>query len=430
MRPTAAIAAALLAVTALVTAQQPLAEPGATAPAPAPAPKPALHLAWMGSGLLFPFYAGAAAALEEAGALVPGTTTHGAMSGGAIVASLVGAGVPGAAILAAYQNSTFFCSAAHVMTRPAIDLSTAGGATRAAAELEACRLAPHSDWRWPAATLRALAATAWAHADPALGDLAALASRTVQVWAAELDPVNGTKLTEDLPTVMATARARPLAPYASVDDLEGAVLASSHLPCLLDSNYYLSFRGRPMVDGGYAAAWPQLCTTPAGGNASDDGTCVRIAATFLGPAGEIPPNKPGTESCDRSVGRPGMPLGGPGWHQPGGVPPNGGVNVTGWGPAYPPVPENEWRLDPKSCGRTLGEVFMSIALDVADTPLGAPWGPPPDINPGKRTPLPLPACEWRTFTRVPPNATVARMIFDHGRAEARAWVDEVWSKQK
>ena len=73
---------------------------------------------------------------------------------------------------------------------------------------------------------------------------------------------------------------------------------------------------------------------------------------------------------------------------------------------------------------------MSIALDVADTPLGAPWGPPPDINPGKRTPLPLPACEWRTFTRVPPNATVARMIFDHGRAEARAWVDEVWSKQK
>lgn len=419
MRVAAAVVALLLALasTAPVTAQQQ--QP----------PPPPLHIAWTGSGLLFPFYAGAAAALAAAGVLVPGTTTHGGMSGGAIVASLVGAGVPGDAVLAAYKNSTFFCSDAGVMGRPAFDLASEAGATAAAAELEACRIAPGSDWRWPGQTLREMATAAWESRNESLGDLPAVLSRTVQVWGAELDPANGTALDEDLPAVLATARAAPLAPYGNEGDLLEAVLASAHLPCLLDSNYYLAFRGRPFVDGGYAAAWPQLCTRPDGGNATEGGRCLRVAATFLGPAGLIPPTKAGSEACDPAAGRLGAPLAGPGWRLPDGLAPNGGVNVSGYGPPYPLAPsEAAWRLDPKSCGKTLGGVLLSVALDVSDANLTAPWGPPPDINPGKRTALPLSACEWRAYTRVPPNATVAQLMYDHGLAEGRAWVDEVWKK--
>ena len=123
-------------------------------------------------------------------------------------------------------------------------------------------------------------------------------------------------------------------------------------------------------------------------------------------------------------------LAGPGWHEPGGQLPNGGRNISGYGPAYPEVPEPDWALTPKSCGKTLGAVLLSVALDVAGVSLTAPLGPPPDINPGKRTPLPLSACEWRSYTRVPPNATVADTIYAHGRDEGRAWVEEVWKQQQ
>lgn len=437
-RTCAAAALALLAATLLAGGGGALAPSSATAPSPSPSSSSSSssgppHFAWMGSGLLFPFYSGVADALIEGGALVPGHTTHGAMSGGALATLATAAGAPGAATLDAYTHATWFCEGAHVMDRPALDLSSPEGATQAAKELEDCRT-PESGWFWPRRTLDGMLRQALAARNTSLapsgGDLVALLSRTLQIWAAELDATNSTALDEDLPAVLQSARSKPLAPYTSLDDAVGSALTSSHLPCLLDSNYYTAFRGQPMVDGGYAASWPQLCALPGSGEAAP--RCVRVAATWLGPDGLVPPGVAQGDKCDtKSAGGLGAPLQGPGWARQPGIPPNPGTsppNETGWGPPYPPVPEDQWGLKPKSCGDTLGGVLLAVALDTADANMTASWPPDvaPDINPGKRTRLPLAPCEWRSFIKVPPNRTVSETMYQHGLDEGRAWINEEW----
>ena len=49
-----------------------------------------------------------------------------------------------------------------------------------------------------------------------------------------------------------------------------------------------------------------------------------------------------------------------------------------------------------------------------------------NINPGKRTPLPLTPCEWRSYRLGKANRTVSKLIYDHGVAEARAFAREAY----
>ena len=46
------------------------------------------------------------------------------------------------------------------------------------------------------------------------------------------------------------------------------------------------------------------------------------------------------------------------------------------------------------------------------------------INPGKRTPMPITPCEWRSYGIGKANRTKSRLIYEHGMLEARAFVAE------
>lgn len=47
------------------------------------------------------------------------------------------------------------------------------------------------------------------------------------------------------------------------EDVVGAMLATACLACFLQPTTYCTFRDQPVLDGGYAASWEQLC--PGGG---------------------------------------------------------------------------------------------------------------------------------------------------------------------
>lgn len=67
-------------------------------------------MAFGGSGALFIFYAGVAEGLIEKGLLVPGVSNISGLSGGALTAAIVSAGVPPRRLLDIYRESSLFCN--------------------------------------------------------------------------------------------------------------------------------------------------------------------------------------------------------------------------------------------------------------------------------------------------------------------------------
>ena len=93
----------------------------------------------------------------------------------------------------------------------------------------------------------------------------------------------------------------------------------------------------------------------------------------------------------------------------------------GWA-SYPTLPRPKWKVGSEPCD--LPDYLKVLTLEDQLVPPG------PDlainINPGKRTPLPLTPCEWRSYRLGKANRTVSKLIYGHGVAEARAFAREAY----
>ena len=91
----------------------------------------------------------------------------------------------------------------------------------------------------------------------------------------------------------------------------------------------------------------------------------------------------------------------------------------GWA-NYPTLPRSQWKVGSEPCD--LPDYLKVLTIEDQLVP------PSPDtpinINPGKRTPLPLTPCEWRSYRLGKANKTISKLIYDHGVAEARAFAKE------
>lgn len=223
-------------------------------------------VAFTGSAGLFIFYAGVAQGLIEAGLLVPGVSAMAGLSGGAITAAAVAAGVAPAALLSSYDESPIFCDAALP------DDWATGGETRAGELLArfAARCLRTAEWplRRVADSMRRLI--------PA--EKVADVSRTVQIFASQVNPLD-----------YRSRVASPMGPYSSKEDLVQKISASSDLPCLVSGTSFTVVnttttggggRGeggeKPFVDGGFTANFNQLCA-----GATDRSRCITVTVRCI-----------------------------------------------------------------------------------------------------------------------------------------------------
>ena len=385
-------------------------------------------VAFTGSAGLFIFYAGVAQGLIEAGLLVPGVSAMAGLSGGAITAAAVAAGVAPAALLSSYDESPIFCDAALP------DDWATGGETRAGELLArfAARCLRTAEWplRRVANSMRRLI--------PA--EKVADVSRTVQIFASQVNPLD-----------YRSRVASPMGPYSSKEDLVQKISASSDLPCLVSGTSFTVVnttttggggRGevgeKPFVDGGFTANFNQLCA-----GATDRSRCITVTVrcihregvrrqekekqrldprthsktnkptkTFtqalqVGPSALVP-LRDALGRCYDNVLTPPISLALP-------------SPYFGWA-SYPTLPRPKWKVGSEPCD--LPDYLKVLTLEDQLVPPG------PDlainINPGKRTPLPLTPCEWRSYRLGKANRTVSKLIYDHGVAEARAFAREAY----
>lgn len=349
-------------------------------------------VAFTGSAGLFIFYAGVAQGLIEAGLLVPGVSAMAGLSGGAITAAAVAAGVAPAALLSSYDESPIFCDAALP------DDWATGGETRAGELLArfAARCLRTAEWplRRVADSMRRLI--------PA--EKVADVSRTVQIFASQVNPLD-----------YRSRVASPMGPYSSKEDLVQKISASSDLPCLVSGTSFTVVnttttggggRGevgeKPFVDGGFTANFNQLCAGATGRS-----RCITVTALQVGPSALVP-LRDALGRCYDNVLTPPISLALP-------------SPYFGWA-SYPTLPRPKWKVGSEPCD--LPDYLKVLTLEDQLVPPG------PDlainINPGKRTPLPLTPCEWRSYRLGKANRTVSKLIYDHGVAEARAFAREAY----
>lgn len=93
----------------------------------------------------------------------------------------------------------------------------------------------------------------------------------------------------------------------------------------------------------------------------------------------------------------------------------------GWAD-YPVLPRSKWKVGSEPCDLP---DFLKV-LTIEDQLVPPTPDTPININPGKRTPLPLTPCEWRSYRLGKANRTVSKLIYDHGVAEARAFAKEAF----
>jgi len=308
----------------------PAALPATTKPTPPPT------VAFWGAGGLIIFYAGVVQGLTDAGVLTNETTLAGLSSGG-LTAVLTALGMSGREQAAMAGETVAGCGRACL---------GAGGLGAAVRDKLAEVLPP---------------------------DAADRLNGRVHVWATELDPLDGAGR---------RGRARDLAPFASPDDVAGALVASITIPCFVTNETATVFRGRPYLDGGMstpfwdAAAHSGLCNVGPG---SGPGSCLKVS-TRPGPLAFGTPS-----ACDVEPGH------------------------ASFGPPFPLLNLTEWRL-PKACTAYQAPPFLHA--DYAD------------ICPGCRVPLGMDACGWATLSFSPRMVMNAPRAFAAGVAEARAWARE------
>jgi hypothetical protein len=222
------------------------------------------HLAFAGSGALFLFYAGVSEGLVEKGLFQPGISRTSAISGGALVATLVSSGMNPRKILEYYEDSTIVCN----MTLPERWSAPPNTPVQAVSSLRSASKDCLRTAVWPGDSV---ANAVLRYVTP---ESIANISRTTQIWGTEISPY-----------LYYAQRSAPLGPYRDVDDLALKIKAScgkfffffffrSHvlgknaltfffknldtnpllslaaIPCFTTPYTYLEVDGRPYVDGG------------------------------------------------------------------------------------------------------------------------------------------------------------------------------------
>ena len=191
------------------------------------------YFAMQGSAYLLPFYQGVVQGLADAGAL--GEATHLAgLSGGALTAALVAAGVSGEAQFNATTAMIKACGAAGPAGCQPLNGKLAG--------LLGDLLPP---------------------------DAGARAGARVRVWVSALPDTNATTLAGSVPYGVSD--------FASTPDLTAALFASDMIPCFSDGDRaYNLVRGVPAIDGGFSSDFRELCADVAGAGLTHTETTHRI----------------------------------------------------------------------------------------------------------------------------------------------------------
>ena len=302
------------------------------------------------------------------------------ISGGAIAASVVASGAPPLALLGAYDAEPgLYCNSTLTENWPRSRGIDYKGTTRDVKAFVAnCGVTV--DWPLDRVkkALQALLPT----------DVSAISS-TVQVIASQVNPLS-----------FKLKAAWPLGPFSSKEDLIDKVGASSLLPCLLTGTCFVEIDGRPYRDGGFTASFNQLCVKATATN-----PCVCSSALHYGPDGYLPQNNKHGK-CDES-----LPL----VVATDGVPPSPVNGFT----SYPKLDRWDWRLGTEKCGVNDWVAFATGYFRFVDPSPGTI-----SINPGKRTPMPITPCEWKSYGIGKANRTTSRLIYEHGIMEARAFVAE------
>jgi len=346
---------------------------GGTCDPAARKPLPYENYAFLGSGLLLPYYQGVVAALQDRGVLtkdVMASAKFSGLSGGSFTAVLTGLGMPGAAQYAIFKEIA-----------AAIETCKAGYPNDSAEAALVCTL---HDVGVP--ILEAAIQAAYP-------DAAATIKGRVTIWACQVDALS-----------TSLAHSVPLGTWAwsGVPDIVSNIKASSAIPCFSRDAFYSSFRGAPFIDGGYCSDLSTICS------ASLD-KCMKVGTAFLGPnlRGTAVPTPPGVGStaCPYLV--------------PPNLLPNPGK------PYFTPADTSLWTLPSGSC-RSPADI---AAVGAKTTPFVAQGvTAKPDIHPTFYAPLPAlfaDGCQWLQSGLSEPPGGVAGLdaIYQHGYDSAAGWAD-------
>ena len=330
------------------------------------------YFAMQGSAYLLPFYQGVVQGLADAGAL--GEATHLAgLSGGALTAALVAAGVSGEAQFNATTAMIKACGAAGPAGCQPLNGKLAG--------LLGDLLPP---------------------------DAGARAGARVRVWVSALPDTNATTLAGSVPYGVSD--------FASTPDLTAALFASDMIPCFSDGDRaYNLVRGVPAIDGGFSSDFRELCADAAGAGGA---RCVTAATAVLNPAATADGGA-SLAACPGAVG---------GAYQTGPA----RTGVKGTVPlAAPAGPPSAWAL-PSTCPPGADPAAAAWPPFVPQGSTLSPPGANPDIYPGARTDAVRgwEACDWLSFA-LKPDFERWGSVYAAGLAEAGAWAREAgWCVEK
>lgn len=328
-------------------------------------------VALQGSAMLITYYSGVMGALMESGRVQPGLTPLRGISGGAWTAALTALGHSGRAQRDAWKRWVAACRER---------FGSCHGHIQELSQMAFGELLPE--------------------------DAAQRVGGRVAVALAQLNS-QGTHLNGSASWLVGR--------FYSKKDLTNSLSATSYIPGFSGEAPFTLFRGQPMIDGGFANGFQQLCGHTTSG-------CLKVASWHVGPRA--------THTCDPA--RCGAFAAADSCVAPERREPIPASLFKNEGP-----PE-QWPLAAAGRQRAAGAAtdgVAGVACRNTQAPLLLPdFVPhnqvPPDIHPGKFGPLPtldgreVLACEWQSWAmRLPPGREleVMDLVYEQGRADGAAW---------
>lgn len=164
--------------------------------------------------------------------------------------------------------------------------------------------------------------------------------------------------------------------FSGPGDMEEALLASSYLSCFSGPWTYVTFRGRPVIDGGYAADFSDIC--PEGSR------CIKVSVWIVGE--NVTTN--GVQSEMRCLGSPAEET----------------YNPL---PAWPNFQDPSWRLN-TSCKYDYNKFHSPTN---------------PDIFPAHFNRIKWSKPQWQNLSACISSKEDVEYVFEMGLADAKSWYD-------
>ncbi|GBF88086.1 hypothetical protein Rsub_00798 [Raphidocelis subcapitata] len=324
------------------------------------------EISFEGSALLITYYSGVAEVLIGRGALVPGTTPLSGLSGGALTAAVTTLGMGGAAQRDGWMGMVKDCA---------------------------------KRWGTCAGRLNTVVTERLRSALP--DDAAAKLGSVVRVGLSQLDAQS---------RAFNGSASWVVGAFDDKADVVSALTATDFIPCFSGPTTYTLFRDQPVIDGGYANGFQQLCRNVS--------SCLTIGSYVVGPLAN--------HTCDAAAC------------------PNLAKSGCGSDGRAEPIPQTLFKNGPVAAqwkvsalrDRCPASAFAAGA-DTAPYPLPGmvpqsqtdPW-----IHPGKFNPLPVKpwdgkrvaACEWQEWALSPPPEhalDIMQLTYAQGVRDAESWAD-------